>query len=78
MTDGPDNLVLRILRQIDERTARMSDRLDMLTERMGSVEHKPALWVTDQATTNSRLDGLDNRLARIERRLELIDPALAQ
>ncbi len=76
MTDGPENMTLGMLRQIDERTARMSNRLDMLTDRIGSVERKLALWVADQAASNARLDGIDARLGRIERRLELTDPAL--
>jgi hypothetical protein len=36
--DGPDNLVLRYLRRIDEKVDRLGDRLDDLTLRQTAVE----------------------------------------
>lgn len=61
MTDQPDNLVLTLLRRIDERTERMAGDL-----RVTSVEE-------GLAGVNRRLDRLENRVERIERRLEITE-----
>lgn len=62
----PENIVLSILRKLDERTARMSDDLRDLKVRMTAVEEAVA-------GVNRRLDRTDARLDRIERRLELTE-----
>ncbi len=36
--DGPDNLVLRYLRRIDEKVDRLGERIDDLTVRVTAVE----------------------------------------
>ena len=64
MTGEPENVVLILLRRIDERTERMSDDLQDLKIRMTSVEE-------GLAGVNRRLDRLEGRVDRIERRLEL-------
>jgi hypothetical protein len=66
MVDGPDNIVLAILRKIDQRTERMADDLQDLKVRVTSVEE-------GLAGVNPRLDRVEMRLDRIERRLELSD-----
>ncbi|MGE3869495.1 MAG: hypothetical protein AB7F51_08295 [Pseudorhodoplanes sp.] len=66
MVDQPDNIVLAMLRKIDERTARMFDDLTDIKARMTSVEE-------GLAGVNRRLDRLDTRVDRIERRLELTE-----
>ena len=66
MADEPDNIVLAILRKIDQRTERMSDDLQDLKVRVTSVEE-------GLAGVNRRLDRVEGRLDRIERRLELSD-----
>jgi archaellum component FlaC len=68
MAGEPENVVLILLRRIDERTERMSDDLQDLKIRMTSVEE-------GLAGVNRRLDRLDGRVDRIERRLELTDAA---
>jgi archaellum component FlaC len=64
MAVEPDNLVLAMLRKIDQRTERMADDLQDLKSRMTSVEE-------GLAGVNRRLDRLEMRVDRIERRLEL-------
>ena len=64
MANEPENVVLVLLRKIDERTDRMASDLQDLKTRVTSVEE-------GLAGVNRRLDRLDSRVERIERRLEL-------
>jgi archaellum component FlaC len=64
MTDQPDNIVLALLRKIDQRTERMAEDLQDLKTRVTSVEE-------GLAGVNRRLDRLEYRVERIEKRLEL-------
>ena len=66
MADTPDNLVLTLLRKIDQRTERMADDLQDLKVRVTSVEE-------GLAGVNRRLDRVELRIDRIEPRLELSD-----
>jgi archaellum component FlaC len=66
MEEGPDNLVLALLRKIDQRTERMADDLHDLKVRVTSVEE-------GLAGVNRRLDRVEIRIDRIERRLEIAD-----
>ena len=66
MAKEPENVGLVLLRKIDERTERMADDLQDLKSRVTSVEE-------GLAGVNRRLDRLDGRVERIERRLELTD-----
>lgn len=66
MTDQPDNIVLALLRKIDQRTERMAEDLQDLKVRVTAVEE-------GLAGVNRRLDRLEIRVDRIERRLELSD-----
>jgi archaellum component FlaC len=66
MADEPENIVLIMLRKIDQRTERMADDLQDLKLRMTAVEE-------GLAGVNRRLDRLEVRVERIEKRLELSD-----
>ena len=66
MTSEPDNIVLVMLRKIDQRTERMADDLQDLKVRVTAVEE-------GLAGVNRRLDRLEVRVERIEKRLELSD-----
>ena len=68
MASEPDNVVLVLLRKIDERTERMAEDLQDLKVRVTSFEE-------GLAGVNRRLDRLDGRVERIEPRLELTDVA---
>lgn len=67
MADEPDNIVLA-LRKIDQRTEWMAEDLHDLTVRVTSVEE-------GLAGVNRRLDRLEIRFERVEKRLELSDAA---
>jgi archaellum component FlaC len=66
MAGEPDNLILVLLRKIDERTARITDDLQDLKVRVTAIEE-------GLAGIHRRLDRLDTRVERIERRLELTE-----
>lgn len=66
MANEPDSIVLALLRKIDQRTERMADDLQDLKVRVTAVAE-------GLAGVNRRLDRLEIRVDRIERRLELTD-----
>ena len=68
MAKEPTDMTLVLLRKIDQRTERMADDLHDLKVRMTSVEG-------ELAGVNRRLDRLEGRVERIERRRELTDAA---
>ncbi len=78
--DGPDNLVLRYLRRIDEKVDRLGDRMDDLTGRLTAVEvglnavrrDLVSLYEAD-ARLQVSVDRQSARLDRIEQRLNLAE-----
>jgi septal ring factor EnvC (AmiA/AmiB activator) len=66
MADEPDNIVLAILRKIDQRTERMAEDLHDLKTRVTAVEE-------GLAGVHRRLDRLEVPVERIEKRLQLSD-----
>jgi chromosome segregation ATPase len=73
MADEPENLTLRALRQVDTKLDTILDRIHDLTARMSSVEDQLVGLRTDFVRLEHRVDRFDERLARIERRLDLIE-----
>jgi predicted nucleic acid-binding Zn-ribbon protein len=68
MAEEPDNMVLVMLRRIDTKIDRLTDDVHELKVRMTSVE-------TNLAGVQRRIDRLEDRGVRIERRLDLVSPA---
>ncbi|WP_375460624.1 hypothetical protein [uncultured Enterovirga sp.] len=66
MTDEPDHIVLVYLRRIDEKVDRLIDEMRDLKVRTTSVEE-------NLAGVHRRLDRLEMRFERVERRLDLVD-----
>ncbi len=66
MADEPDNLVLHLLRRLNQRTEPISEDLREVSIRFAHVEE-------NRVGVNRRLDRLDQRVDRIEKRLELAD-----
>ena len=66
MSEEPENLVLRHLRRIDEKLDRVLD---------DQTEVKQRLWALEAngASLSRRLDRIDERVARIEKRLDLVE-----
>ncbi len=77
--DGPDNLILRYLRNLDAKLDRVIDELQALKARVSSLEDQMAGVRRDlahlyegQVNLQHTLDRHGERLDRIERRLDLI------
>ena len=74
----PDNLVLQYLRRMDSKLDQVIESQTDLRNRVASLEQQVALGRQDSAHLRSditrldiRLDHIQDRLARIERRLDL-------
>ena len=68
-----EKLILEHLRAIRATLDRHSDDLREIKERLGIVETGVGNLGSQYASLSIRLDRLDERVARIERRLELRD-----
>jgi len=66
MSNGPDSLVLRFMRQADAKLNRVIDDLADLKVRVTNVEE-------NLAALNRRMDRMDLRIERIVRRLDLTE-----
>ena len=78
MSDQAENLILVYLRRIDERTARTEEDIRDIKRRLTSWELSVGRLTSDiggfredYAGLQVRMDRFDNRLERIERRLDL-------
>ena len=75
MSDEPDSLVLRYLRNLDARLDRIERTQQEMLGRLSSVERDLAGIKADMAGLHVRLDNVNYRLDRIERRLDLTEDA---
>ncbi|RJY09092.1 hypothetical protein D6201_06705 [Aurantiacibacter aquimixticola] len=65
MSEDPENLTLRHLRRLDEKLDRLLDDQTEVKQRLGSLEQSTA-------SISVRIDRLDERVARIDKRLHLV------
>jgi hypothetical protein len=72
MSDAPDNLILVYLRRMDEKLDRLATGQADVGRRVTSLETKVALLHGDFAAQSERIDRIELRLERIERRLEIV------
>jgi len=75
VTDGPDNLILLYLRRIDEKVDRIADDVQDLKVRVTAIEGRLAIMTTEMVAMSLRLDRLETRVERIERRWGLAGAA---
>lgn len=73
MSDPTDNLVLEHLRHIRGRIDKISDDMDDMKLRVGSLEEHVSLLHTDIAILHKQIDAQGKRLERIEQRLDLAE-----
>jgi outer membrane murein-binding lipoprotein Lpp len=72
MSDAPDNLILVYLRRMDDKLDSLTSSVADLARRVTSLESKVALLHGDFAAQLERIDRIEVRLDRIERRLEIV------
>jgi hypothetical protein len=73
MSEQPENIMLVYLRRLDAKMDRLTEGQLDLSGRVTSLERQVALLHGDFAGQSARLDRVDTRLERIERRLDLVD-----
>ena len=64
--DEPESHTLRWMRRIDSK-------LDLLADIARETRTRVGLLEQQYASLSTRIDGIENRLERIERRLDLVD-----
>lgn len=69
--DEPDNLVLRMLRRMDEKLDRLLADVAELKPRLTLLGRQVGDLPMDMAGLSARLDRVNGRLDRLERRAEL-------
>ena len=73
MSDNVESLVLEQFRRLNQRLDR-KDLEDLEVKmRLSSLDEHMAGIMTSLAGMNSRFDRMEERVARIERRLDLVD-----
>ena len=73
MTDDVGNLILERMRRMDDRLSNIEGDLHDIKLRMTVVEEHLGNVVLSISGLNARMDRFDERLTRVERRLELSD-----
>ena len=73
MTEQTESLILEILKHIQTDIGDVKQELVDLKMRVNILEGHTQGFMAAQHLTNERLDRLDGRVARIERRLDLVE-----
>ena len=73
MTDNVENLMLEMLRRIDQRIDNVEGDMRDTKVRMTMVEEHLGNFMIGVSGVNSRLDRMVERVERIERRLDLTE-----
>ncbi len=73
MTEQPDNMVIEYLKRIRASQDRMELDITDLKVRMSSMEQHQGQILTLLGSLAQRMDRLDERMGRVERRLDLAD-----
>ena len=71
MTDEIGNLILERLRRMDDRLVNIEADMHDVKLRVSGVEDHLATMVVSITGLNHRMDRFDERLTRVERRLDL-------
>ena len=66
MTEEPDSLILRMLRRLDEQMSGLREDNREIKSRLGILEQQ-------YASLSNRVDRIELKIDRIERRLELAE-----
>jgi chromosome segregation ATPase len=75
VTDNIENPTLKFMRRLDTRLDRLENDIGDIKLRVTATEEHLASIMMSMAGVNSRMDKIDERLAHVERRLDLTDAA---
>ena len=73
MAEDPDNITLRYLRRLDEKTDRMADALADMAVDIRSMKTHMAGFMQNEVVHDSAIASIRDRLSRVERRLDLTE-----
>jgi hypothetical protein len=73
MADNIENLTLEQLRAIRGENDKTHRMLFDIVQRLGSLEQKNAIVVSDIASLSVRMDHMERDIDRIKRRLDLVE-----
>ena len=73
MTEETENVVLELLRRMRSSMERMELDMMDIKSRMTGIEISVGQMAGQLASQSLRLDRMEERIARIERRLDLVD-----
>lgn len=76
MADEPDNLVLVMLRRVEDRLRAIEAKVDRLSDDLKEVKVRLRHIEENMAIVHRRIDRIEERVERIEHRLELADPGM--
>ena len=71
--DNVENLTLLFMRRLDQRLDRLESDIGDIKLRVTATEEHLASIMMSVAGLNARMDKIDGRLGRVERRLDLTD-----
>jgi predicted nucleic acid-binding Zn-ribbon protein len=74
MTDPADNLILEILKRIQSDIHDMKEDIGDVKLRLTATEEHLSTLIMSTSGINHRLDRMDTRIERIEKRLDLTEP----
>jgi predicted nucleic acid-binding Zn-ribbon protein len=72
MIEQVENLILEYLRAMRADVAQMKEDIRDIKLRLSALESHVANLLSDVLRQNARIDSLDERIGRIEHRLELV------
>ena len=73
MADNVTTMVMPMLNRIQGFLVRMDEKLDVLTERVGSLEKRMTAVEMAVVGTNHRIDAMAVRFDKLERRQEMTE-----
>ena len=73
MATEPEDLTLRLLRRMDAKLDALADVVREIRTRVGNQEQQTSVLAQQYASISNRIDAVEVRLERIERRLDLVD-----
>ena len=71
MTEEPDSIVLRYLRNLDQKVDRLAERQQEATTELRSIKTHMSAFLQSELSQDSSIASILTRLEKLERRLDL-------